>query len=114
MDFHSSFVVTMFWLMVGHSLADYPLQGDFLANGKNRHTPIGKMFWPHAIFAHSMIHGGFVAIITGSVWLGVAEAVVHGITDLLKCDNWIGLRTDQAIHVVCKIVWAVIVAKTLI
>lgn len=98
----------VFWLIVGHSLADYPLQGDFLAQGKNRHTPGGAIFWPHAIFAHSMIHGGFVALITGSVWLGVAEAVVHGITDLLKCDNWIGLCTDQTIHIVCKLIWALI------
>lgn len=98
----------VFWLMVGHSLADYPLQGDFLAQAKNRHTPVGAMFWPHAIFAHSMIHGGFVALITGSVWLGVAEVVIHGITDLLKCDNWIGLRMDQTIHVICKLIWALI------
>jgi hypothetical protein len=114
MDFHASFVVLFFWLMVGHSLADYPLQGDFLAQGKNRHTEIGKVFWPHAIFAHSMIHGGFVALFTGSIWLGLAEVAVHAITDLLKCDNWIGLRFDQTIHIVSKIAWAVIATSAFI
>lgn len=103
-----SYFTLVFFLMVGHSLADYPLQGDFLATAKNRHTDLGAVFWPHAIFAHSMIHGGFVALITGSVWLGVAEVIVHGITDLLKCDNWIGLRFDQTIHILSKFVWALI------
>ena len=102
-----------FWLLVGHSLADYPLQGEFLANGKNRHTPIGKIFWSYAIFAHSMIHGGFVALFTGSIILGICEAVIHGIVDLCKCENWISLRTDQTIHIGCKILWAFLVFKGL-
>ena len=102
------FLTVLFWLVVGHSLADYPLQGDFLAQGKNRHTPLGAMFWPHALFAHAMIHGGFVALFTGSIALGVAEVVVHAITDFLKCENWIGLRFDQTIHFACKILWAAI------
>lgn len=98
----------LFAMLVGHCLADYPLQGDFLAQGKNRNTSIGKIFWPHALFAHSMIHAGFVAAITGSVLLGVAEAVIHAITDWLKCENRISLNTDQSIHVVCKVIWAAI------
>lgn len=98
-------VAILFFLIVGHALADYPLQGDFLANGKNRNTAIGKLFWPHALFAHSMIHAGFVAAITGQVWLGVAEAVIHAATDWLKCENRISLRTDQAVHIACKVAW---------
>lgn len=102
------FSMLLFLLVVGHALADYPLQGDFLANGKNRNTPLGAIFWPHALFAHSMIHGGFVAVLTGSVWLGVAEAAIHGATDWLKCEGKISLRTDQAIHLGCKLLWAVL------
>lgn len=109
----ATFLTILFWLVVGHSLADYPLQGDFLANGKNRNTPIGKIFWPHALFAHSMVHAGFVALFTGSVALGVAEAVVHAVTDFLKCENRIGLRTDQTIHFGCKVLWAAIAAGAL-
>jgi hypothetical protein len=105
-----AFLTILFWLVVGHSLADYPLQGDFLANGKNRNTPLGKIFWPHALFAHSMVHAGFVALFTGSIVLGVAEAIVHAVTDFLKCDNRIGLRTDQAIHFACKVLWSAIAA----
>lgn len=103
------FAHTLFFLLVGHALADYPLQGDFLAQAKNRNTPIGKVFWPHALSAHAMIHAGFVAVITGSPLLGLAEAVVHAFTDWLKCEGKITLNVDQAIHVACKVLWAVLI-----
>jgi len=106
----AAFLTILFWLVVGHSLADYPLQGDFLAQGKNRNTPVGKLFWPHCLFAHSMVHAGFVALFTGSVLLGVLEALVHAVTDFLKCENKIGMRTDQTVHFACKVLWAAIAA----
>ena len=97
---------TMFFLLlVGHAIADYPLQGQFLAEGKNRHTTLGKVYWPHALAAHSIIHGGFVTAITGSAALGVAEAMAHGVTDWVKCEGRISLNTDQAVHIACKVVW---------
>ena len=98
----------LFLLMVGHFLADYPLQGEFLSAAKNRNTPIGKIFWPHALTAHSMIHAGFVAVITGCLWLGIAEAIIHGFTDFLKCEEKISLNMDQLIHFLCKVLWVVI------
>lgn len=92
-------------LVFAHFLADYPLQGDFLAKGKNRLQPIsGIPFW-HPLTAHSVIHGGFVGIITGSLWLGLAETVVHWITDDAKCRGKISYNIDQAIHIICKIIW---------
>lgn len=103
------FIEVLALLVFAHFLADYPLQGDFLAQAKNRNTDLGKMFWPHALTAHSVIHGGFVMLITGSVWLGLAEAVVHGVTDAAKCDNRITLNTDQFIHIACKVAWATII-----
>ncbi|MEX3764512.1 DUF3307 domain-containing protein [Paraburkholderia phenoliruptrix] len=106
----AAFLTILFWLVVGHSLADYPLQGDFLAQGKNRNTPVGKLFWPHCLFAHSMVHAGFVALFTGSVVLAVCEALVHAVTDFLKCENKIGMRTDQTVHFACKVLWAAIAA----
>lgn len=32
-------------LVAGHALADYPLQGDFLARAKNRTAPIAGFPW---------------------------------------------------------------------
>ena len=105
---HQTFAMTLFLLVAAHALADYPLQGDFLAQAKNRNTPIGKMFWPHALLAHSMIHGGFVLLLIGSLWLALAEVAIHAATDWLKCEGRISLNVDQFIHLACKLVWAIL------
>lgn len=100
---------TMLFLLIGaHALADYPLQGDFLAQAKNRNTAIGKLFWPHALFAHSMIHGSAVLLITGSMLAACLEVLIHAGTDWLKCEGTISLNVDQAIHIACKILWVAI------
>jgi hypothetical protein len=95
----------LFYLIAGHSVADYPLQGDFLARAKNHVTPVAGVPWGIALFAHAIIHGAFVAAITGSVALGMAETVVHAAIDYAKCDGWTNLVGDQALHVACKVVW---------
>lgn len=93
-------------MLVGHALADYPLQGDFLARAKNHAAPIPGVPWWQALGAHSVIHGGFVGVITGLWWLGVAEALAHWTTDYAKCDGKLTFNGDQFIHVLCKAVWA--------
>ena len=95
----------LFKLLGAHALADYPLQGDFLAKAKNRKAPIPGVPWYQALGAHAIIHGAAVAIITGKPALGVAEAVVHAITDDLKCRGKLSYNQDQAIHVACKVIW---------
>lgn len=97
-------------LLVGHALADYPLQGDFLSKAKNRAMPIPGVPWWQALGAHATIHGGVVGLVTGTWWLGVAEAVVHAITDDAKCKGRISFNQDQAIHIACKVAWVLIAA----
>ena len=102
-------MIELLALMVfGHALADYPLQGDFLARGKNHTAPILGIPWQHPLSAHSVIHGGFVGIITGSIVLAFAETVIHAATDYAKCSGRISYHTDQAIHIGCKVAWAAI------
>lgn len=103
------FMTLVFLLLFCHMLADYPLQGAFLSEAKNPRTDIGKLFWPHALGAHAMIHAGFVFLATGSLLLALAEAVIHAATDLAKCYGWISLNEDQAIHIGCKMLYAAIV-----
>ncbi len=95
-------------MLAGHFVADYPMQGDFIARGKNRTAPIqGVPFW-HPLTAHAVIHGAFVGVITGSAPLAIAETVAHWITDDAKCRGKIGYNTDQAIHIGCKAAWAIL------
>ena len=100
----------LFLLICAHFLADYPLQGDFLALGKSRTGP-GYVPWWHCLMAHAFIQGGFVALLTGIWWLGAAEVVIHAATDHLKCEKRIGINADQAIHIACKFVWTFIALR---
>lgn len=95
-------------LMCAHCLADYPLQGDFLSKAKNEVNPIPGVPWWQAMWAHSIIHGGFVGIITGSLALGIAETMFHNVIDRMKCRGMISYNTDQALHVLCKVLWLII------
>lgn len=95
----------LFALVAAHALADYPLQGDFLARAKNRAAPIPGVPWWQALGAHALIHGGFVALITGSVWLGLAEVAAHAIIDDAKCRGKISFNIDQTWHLLCKLLW---------
>ena len=101
-------IETLFLLLVWHALADYPLQGDFLARAKSRAAPIPGVPWFQALGAHSLIHAGGVAWITGSLWLGLAELVAHALIDDAKCNGRLSFNADQAAHVVCKVWWVVI------
>lgn len=95
-------------LLVGHALADYPLQGDFLARAKNVTAPIPGIPWQQALAWHAVIHGGFVGLITGLWWLGLIEALIHAGVDHLKCRGQLTFNQDQAIHVLCKVAWVFI------
>lgn len=103
------FIDTLLSLLVVHALADYPLQGDFLAKAKNETAPIPGVPWWQALTAHSFIHGGGVALITGSWTLGVIEVIAHFFIDRAKCRGRISFNTDQTLHVACKVVYAALV-----
>jgi len=105
-----------FALIIGHVLADYPLQGQFLALAKNRHADSAALLgvleaprglWIHALTAHSLIHCAAVWLISGSLLLGLVELVLHWLIDFARCEKKIGFTMDQLQHVGCKIVYAV-------
>lgn len=99
--------MNVFLLMLAwHALADYPLQGDFLAKAKNRLTPLPGVPWFQAMGAHALIHAAGVGAITGSVILSLAEFVSHALIDDLKCAGKLSFNGDQAVHVACKVLWA--------
>lgn len=100
----NEYLMLLFLMLAGHALADYPLQGDFLAVGKgSRTTPHCGIPWWHCLTAHALIHGLFVAVLTGSPGFGVIESVLHWAIDDMKCRKITGINTDQALHVACKV-----------
>ena len=96
-------MTTLFWLLVAHALCDFPLQNDYLARAKSKWG--GHAEWPWALAAHALIQGGGVALVTGSVLLGIAEAAVHAAIDHVKCAGRISYSDDQLLHVACKVAW---------
>jgi hypothetical protein len=102
-----AFLILWFWLVVGHFTADYAVQNDFIAKGKNHTRPIPGIPWPWVLAAHAATAGGVVAFFTGSVILGVAEVVLHAACDYNKCSGRFGFTVDQCFHLACGLLWAV-------
>lgn len=104
-------------LAIGHAIMDFPLQGKFLSEAKDRHADVSGYFggdapagvWIHALTAHSLIHAGAVWVITGSAILGVIELVLHWLIDYAKCEGWTGFHTDQILHYICKLIYAMMI-----
>lgn len=109
-----------FVLLFFHALADYPLQGEFLAQGKNRHTELGKDHWYILLPMHAMIHAGFVFLATMGIAIyfglpyvllvaliyGVFEFMSHCLIDDAKCNCVISFREDQFRHICMKFGYA--------
>lgn len=109
----------LFLLFVGHALGDFALQSDWMARFKNRHARQSagssqnpQLIWLHVLTAHCTIHAGFVYLITGSIWLGLAELIAHWALDYSKGERWIGFHTDQFGHLACKVLWWLIALAT--
>lgn len=87
-------------LFAAHWIADYPLQGDFLAKAKFE----GPLRAYHLV-AHAGIHGGAVALVTGSLTLGLIEWALHTIIDEAKVRGWTSFALDQWLHLMCKVIY---------
>lgn len=111
---HNATIV--FWAMLlGHALADFPLQGQFLAVGKDRHADLsaitgGKLWprgmWLYCLSIHSLIHAAAIWIISGSVLLSMIEFAFHWIIDLAKNERITSFYGDQFLHIACKAAYA--------
>lgn len=107
-------ILMLFKLLIGHALADFALQGDAMAKGKNRHNKITppalqKYFpcWFYWLTAHALIHAGAVWAITGSSTFAVIELVAHWIIDFVKCEGKTNPHEDQALHFLFKVGYSV-------
>ena len=101
----------MFQLLVGHVMGDYVLQRSIMATSKSRHAEIFKTAssrfppWYYWMAAHSIVHGGAVYLVTGSLMLGLIETALHFVIDYGKCERWYGVHSDQGLHILCKLAY---------
>ncbi len=94
-----------------HALADFPLQGDYLAKQKNRKQADSFSVWVIALSAHSMIQAGGVWLVSGSLAFGMVELVTHALIDVGKGEGRFGIVTDQLLHLGCKVVYALLLTS---
>ena len=95
-------------LILGHFVADYPLQGDRMAVEKCPGNDV-TMDWRWWLTAHTATHGFFVALLTGIPLLGLAEMVSHFCIDFGKCRIGYSLLVDQILHCLCKALWVIVI-----
>jgi hypothetical protein len=97
-------------LSMGHFVGDFGLQSDRMAREKcpGQGVTLGWGWW---LTSHAGIHGFIVAMVTQIPLLGVAEWVVHMITDIGKCRRLWGLGFDQGLHLLIKLIWAFVAVQ---
>lgn len=78
-------------LLFAHFVTDFGLQTNWLAENKHRDNK--------ALVAHAMVNGAGVVAITGSVWFGMLEAILHGYIDRKPRED----DLDQTLHLLTKI-----------
>jgi hypothetical protein len=98
-------------MLAGHLVADGILQPPLLSRAK-RVGGVAELHWGQALAIHAGLHAGWVAAITGSWALGLAEWLAHTAIDIAKTRRWIGTLTDQLLHLGCKAAWALVLVES--
>lgn len=111
------FSYSLWKLCVAHAVTDCFLQDPKLfsvgyfkqPNSSQAYAIFGEGgHWPYWLLAHGLINGLGVAVVTGSLFLGIAETFAHVTIDYGKMKKWYNVHVDQALHFLCKIGWAYI------
>jgi hypothetical protein len=111
----------LFFLLATHALMDYALQSETIATCKCRgcDSPLAKSVpWYYWLTAHTVLHGAAVGAVIRWFdygWYTVAayaaaETVLHWLIDFGKCEKWYSIHVDQGLHVLCKLLWFVLLA----
>lgn len=111
---HSGPFALFFAFTIAHALADFPLQGDYLARMKVRNQANNIQEWIVALTAHSLVHAGAVWIVSGSAILGATELCLHWLIDLGKGEGKYGYATDQCLHLACKLAYVIVLVLCIV
>ena len=97
-------------LVLAHFVCDFVLQSDRMAvekiPGRDR-----TLHWGWWLGSHAATHGLAVALLTGIPLLGALETLIHAILDWLKGRYRFTLAWDQSLHVLCKLIWVLILIR---
>jgi len=98
-------------IFFAHAIADYALQNNRLNRWKNVNEAIPvieKPTWVFALTAHAMTNGAVLYLMTGNITLGIVETILHWFIDLFRCNEIYSFHVDQALHLITKIVYIVL------
>lgn len=117
-------LLNLFILLFLHALADFTLQTDVMAKGKNRKGEIKsyehwvnilgrdpkrfKKCWFYWLSAHALIHGGLIGLIFGNWYIALIEVCAHWIIDFIKCEEKLNPHQDQFCHLIFRIIYGVL------
>ena len=98
---------------IGHAVMDFPLQGEFIATGKNwrlleklKDPARPPQIWIWCMIAHCLMQGASVWVVTGSFLIGLIELTLHWFIDVAKCSGKTSFHQDQGMHYLCKLAYA--------
>ena len=92
-------------LLLGHAIGETVLQPRWIRFNKHR---ADSPRWIIGLGLHGLIHGAFVAVITGSLLLGLGEIIAHSLIDFGKGEGWYQAVPDQLMHASCKLAWVLL------
>ena len=88
-------------LLFSHYIADAHLQPPAMSSGKRSADSETRLRW---LFAHGAVHGFVVALFLPFPF-PLLELWSHVAIDRGKGKGWYGTKTDQTLHVLCKVLW---------
>ena len=110
-----SLLPLFFQMVIAHAIADFVLQPDAMGFGKNRNSDAqrtkGALFphWYYWMTSHALVHSGAIYLLTGNIYIALAELVTHWIIDFCKCEGWFNLHLDQTLHMFCKVIYCALI-----
>jgi hypothetical protein len=94
----------LFLLLCVHALTDFQFQNGAMWRSKRKEHDN----WLYWLTAHALICGGGVYLVTQCLILSIVEVVCHWLIDFCKGEEWIDFHLDQTFHLVCRIVYMII------